>query len=144
MGERMSLLVPAELRYRDRVGAVLNRICEDLESKGEPEGFKNQMISAFNEAFNNAVKHGGLSEAGQDILVNITVTKKQLVVELIEEGSVFDPCGAEMPTLDDLRETGMGLYIMRSFVSRLEYEPGVGRGRANVLRLVRDLGEKPT
>lgn len=142
----MSLLVPAKLRYRDRVGAVLNRICKDIERLGEPAGFKDQMMSAFNEAFNNAVKHGGFDGGRQDILVNIDVSRRQLVVEFLEQGSVFDPCEMELPTLDELRESGMGLHIMRSFVSRLEYEPGDRGDKANVLRLVRDLksGEEPT
>ncbi len=134
---RISILVPCKLASRDIVGALVRHICTRLEECGEPEEFGYQVISAFNEAFNNLTSHGGEGITERDILVIVEVTEGQLIIELQDDGDTFN-LSEEMPALDPLSESGMGLYIMRSFMNELDYKPS-SEGRANALRMTRDL-----
>ena len=138
MNEHISLLVMCKLSLRDTVGAMIGQICDRLEKAGEPEGFKYQVTSAFNEAFNNHAKHGGPELREKEILINVTVTDTQLIIEFQDDGKTFELGGTAKPELSQLRESGMGLFIMRAFMSELYYESGDDR-KANVLRLVRNL-----
>ncbi len=141
MEERISVLVPCDLSMRDTVGAMVTQICNRIEKAGEPEGFAHQVLSAFNEAFNNHATHGAIEKKGdkrRDILVNISVTNQQLIIEFQDDGKSFNLKNIEKPNLKKLRESGMGLFIMRAFMSELSYTMGDDR-KANVLRLVRNL-----
>jgi anti-sigma regulatory factor (Ser/Thr protein kinase) len=133
----ISILVPCRLSSRDIVGAMVHQICERLEAAGEPEGFGYQVISAFNEAFNNVNTHGGKGDNRQDLLVVIEVTEQQLIIEMQDDGDSFK-MKEETPNLDQLRESGMGLFIMRSFMDQLDYKPR-SKNNANQLRMVRNL-----
>lgn len=133
----ISIMVPCRLSSRDIVGAMVHQICERLEAAGEPEGFGYQVISAFNEAFNNVIAHGGKGANRNDILVIIEVTESQIIIELQDDGESFT-LKEEKPNLDQLRESGMGLFIMRSFMDRLDYKPR-SKNNANQLRMVRNL-----
>jgi len=133
----ISILVPCRLSSRDIVGAMVHQICERLEAAGEPEGFGYQVISAFNEAFNNVITHGGKRANRQDLLVMIEVTEQQLIIEMQDDGESFK-MKEETPNLDQLRESGMGLFIMRSFMDQLDYKPR-SKNNANQLRMVRNL-----
>ncbi len=141
MEERISVLVPCKLAYRDTVGAMVTQVCSQLEKVSEPDGFTYQVISAFNEAFNNHAKHGDVTRNGdkqRDILIVISVTNRQLVIEFQDDGKPFKLDNTEKPDLSQLRESGMGLFIMRAFMSELSYKAG-SDNKANVLRLVRNL-----
>jgi anti-sigma regulatory factor (Ser/Thr protein kinase) len=133
----LSILVPCRLSSRDIVGAMVHQICERIEAAGEPEGFGYQVISAFNEAFNNVVTHGGKGDQRNNLLVIIEVTDNQLIIELQDDGESFK-LKDEIPNLDQLRESGMGLFIMRSFMDQLDYKPR-GKDNANRLRMIRNL-----
>jgi serine/threonine-protein kinase RsbW len=63
--------------------------------------------------------------------IAIDVTADSIVVEIVDMGHTFDPALIPDPQLETLPEGGMGLFIIRSFVDDVEYEPGP----PNVLRL---------
>ncbi len=52
---------------------------------------------------------------------------------MLDDGVSFDPAAVPVPDLDGLPESGMGLYIIRSFVDDLSYEPGP----PNALRFIK-------
>ncbi|MCP4680250.1 MAG: ATP-binding protein [Deltaproteobacteria bacterium] len=138
MTKRVSILVPCDLEFRDAVGGLVRQVCERLEEHGEPSGFANQVISAFNEAFNNLATHGGQGLKTRDVLVNIDISDTQLIIEFQDDGESFEFKSYKIPDLTKLRESGMGLSIMRAFMDNLKYSSGDGN-LANVLRLERNL-----
>ncbi len=138
MTKQISILVSRDLEFRDPVGGLVRQICERLEEQGEPPGFTNQVISAFNEAFNNLATHGGQDLETKDILINIDVNDTQLLIEFQDDGESFELKHYKNPDLTKLRESGMGLSIMRAFMDTINYSPGQ-QSLANVLRLERIL-----
>jgi len=137
MKNKIITLVPCQLEFRDTVGAQVRQICTRLEKDGEPKGFADQVVSAFNEAFNNCVAHSYSEPDETTILIFIEVTDSQLIIEFDDDGKSFD-LEKDAPTVGELCESGMGLFIMRSFMSKLEYT-SKNKKTANVLRMVRDL-----
>jgi serine/threonine-protein kinase RsbW len=140
-GEAMDHLrveAPCHLLYRDAVGALVERVCQRLEEEGAQSGLGYQVISAFNEAFNNLAIHAG----SQRVEVLVEVSPTELALELRDEGPPYDYDDVPLPELDELPESGLGIYIMRSFMTSVHYTPRRDGGQ-NVLRMVRTLTDDP-
>jgi serine/threonine-protein kinase RsbW len=124
------LRVPGVLAYRDIAMRVVSGACKLAGSRTElswaaDEAFYHQFVSAFGEAFNNVVLHGyrGIEPAGE-ILLEVGWDDECIRARLVDHGRPFDPEAVPLPQMQQLPESGMGLFIIRSFVDRLEYRPG--------------------
>lgn len=134
----IQLRVPGVLAYRHLALRVASYACKmmALEARGwspdtnEPEigadadDFEAEVVSAFGEAFNNVALHAYGGGQHGDAIIEIRWTSDVLTMELTDSGRSFDPDAVALPELDSLPEGGMGLFIMRSFVDDLAYEPG--------------------
>ncbi len=141
---RIFVSVPARLAYRDAVGALVKAVCVQLEEQHRARpGTGDEVLSAFNEAFNNLALHAyrGREPGAADIEVELLPGK--IVLRLMDRGAGFDPTRVTPPDLigDDMAEGGYGLFIMRSFMNEVAYQRGDGGERANVLTMVRNLVE---
>jgi len=126
----------SDLRYRNAASAFLHEICIRLEADGEGKDFSDQVLSAFNEAFNNVSIHAYEAPGPLEILVELD--PEFLAIELHDQGCPFDLEGVSLPDLEQLPESGLGIFIMRSFMSEVRYTPG-SSGAKNILRMVRRL-----
>jgi len=134
------LSVPGSLEFRDVAVRVVGTACRLLRPRGseppvahEGEGartdfaqdeFATQVVSAFSEAFNNLAIHGYKDAPPERrIDVEVSADATTLCVRLTDWGRVYDPAAyEELP--DELPERGMGLFIIRSFMDEVGYEPG--------------------
>ena len=142
----ISLSVPAALKYRDVATRVVSAACK-LVGAGAPSSppgtlsrsdFHEHVISAFGEAFNNVVIHAykGSDDASGDLVtIEVEVLPAGIEIRLLDHGASFDHSLIPEPDLDGLPESGMGLFIMRSFMDEVVYEPG----SPNVLRIAKCL-----
>jgi serine/threonine-protein kinase RsbW len=97
-----------------------------------PEEFEAQTLSAFGEAFNNIAIHGYRAAPG-DVEIEIESDEEGIVIRLIDTGSSFDPGCVAVPDMANLPESGMGLFIINSFMDEVDYRPG----KPNILRLAK-------
>jgi serine/threonine-protein kinase RsbW len=130
------------LEYRDVALRAVSAACK-LVTPG-PHGvawndFQIQVVSAVGEAFNNVVLHGYAGQTKGTIELRIQTHRGRIEVELRDWGESFDPGTVPSPELDDLPESGLGLYIMQSFMD-IAYRPG----RPNILTMSKQLGAEPT
>jgi len=139
--DQLSVTVPCDLRYRDAVGALIQQVCQRLEQQGAVAGLGFQVVSAFNEAFNNLVQYAYHPNAGQ-VDVHLELGSEELVVELQDAGRSFEFEAVQSPDLVDLPESGLGIFIIRSCMSDVKYEPGT-QGQKNRLRMTRRLQGDP-
>ena len=95
---------------------------------------------AVGEAFNNIALHGFGDRDPSPVTIVMSFDGISVRVELRDHGAPFDPDRVAAPDLDSLPESGLGLYIIRAFVDRLDYRPG----SPNVLVLTRYLDRAPT
>lgn len=133
------LRVPGALGYRDLFLRVVAAACK--LSRGEPAEssrpspaqaeFDSHVISAAGEAFNNICIHGYREREG-DIDAEIDPRPDGIVIRLVDTGATFNPLDHPPPSLESLHESGMGLFIMKSFME-VAYEGGP----PNVLRLTK-------
>ncbi|MBI5479975.1 MAG: ATP-binding protein [Deltaproteobacteria bacterium] len=131
----VSVSVPARIEQRDHVGTLLVAACRAQVPGERGEVIGHQLVSAFNEAFNNAVLHAYEGTPGGTVEVSLDKEPARLVLRIADHGRSFDPRGVAEPDLDSLPEGGLGLYIMRSFMNEVDYQPG----DPNVLRLIKYL-----
>ena len=135
----MQVTVPCDLRYRDAVGALIQQVCQRLEHEGAETGLGFQVVSAFNEAFNNLVQYAYPPPDHGLVEVELAIGQDQLTLELLDSGATFELDAVESPDLDGLPETGLGIFIIRSFMTDVSYQAGSG-GEKNRLRMIRQLG----
>ena len=97
--------------------------------------FRMHVVSAVGEAFNNIVLHGYAGRNDGVIEMEISTDLDRITVELRDYGSSFDLDAVATPNLDLLPESGLGIFIIKAFMS-IRYRPG----RPNVLTLSKTLG----
>lgn len=79
---------------------------------------------AMEEALVNAIKHGNRMDESKQVKVRCQMSADHLWIEISDEGPGFDPEEVPDCTADENLEvpSGRGLMLMRSFMSRVEYQ----------------------
>ena len=128
--QSFSVVVPCHMEQMDEVTPLLEDLCS-----GADDLAKDQILTAFNEAFVNVVKHSRLTDK-QMLEVEGRRDETKVVVKLIDAGVPFNytPGVLEPPLLS---ESGMGLFIIQSYMSAVTYEAA----ERNVLTMTRYLEE---
>lgn len=131
MSNLIVLQVPGEIVFRDlatrTVAAVAKLATRDL-ALGEQ--FGHELVSAVGEAFNNSVLHAYAGHSGE-VTLRISYDDQAVIVEILDHGRSFDIDAVPALDLEVPHESGMGLFIIRSFVDELSYDAGA----PNTLRL---------
>jgi serine/threonine-protein kinase RsbW len=139
----MRLSVPGSLRYRDVVLRVVASSCKLMralssskqEASRDLDGFDDKVVSAVGEAFNNVAIHAYRDLPAGSIALEFELAETGITIRLADHGRAFEPKQEKLPDLTALPENHMGLYIMRSFMDEVTYQPGSGSGAANVLTM---------
>ena len=112
----------------DEVTPLLEDLCA-----GTDELARDQILTAFNEAFVNVIKHSQLAE-DETVEVRASRDESSVIVKIIDGGAPFGytPGVLEPPLLS---ESGMGLFIIQSYMTYVTYEIA----ERNVLTMTRHL-----
>jgi serine/threonine-protein kinase RsbW len=136
------LRVPGTLRYRDLAVRVVGAACKLVGIPDEASGpvrinyqWDNEVISAFGEAFNNAAIHSYRGGKPGDVDIEVDVGVNHITIRLLDFGNSFDLANVPAPDLDTLPESGLGLFIIRSFMDDVKYLAGT----PNVLSMTKYL-----
>ncbi len=113
--------IPSSLAYRDVAIRLVASVCKLVP--GSWDAFQDEVISAFSEALNNVVLHGG-APPGALLELDLELGEGQLTIRLRDYGKSFDPRTAPEPDLASLPESGMGTFIIRSFMDEIAYQGG--------------------
>jgi len=86
---------------------------------------------ATGEALTNAIQDAqsrGVA-AGEDIVVICALCERELVIEVRDKGSGFDPeRRRQMAEQDELQEGGLGLLLIEALCDKVEFETKPGSG----------------
>jgi len=129
--------------YRDLAMRMVASACKLVEGsrkdaigKKRRDGqFTAEVISAFGEAFNNVVLHS-YGVQGGDLKIEIEVDADGLTIRVMDYGKTFDFAAVPTPNLDELPESGLGLFIIQSCMDKVSYVPG----SPNVLSMTKYIG----
>jgi serine/threonine-protein kinase RsbW len=125
------------LDHRDVALRAVSAACKLVTRK--PQGrawndFRMQVVSAVGEAFNNIVLHSYEGRGDGVIEMEIRTRPERISIEMRDYGSSFDPSTVPPPDFDSLPESGLGLFIMKAFMS-ISYTSG----KPNVLTLTKTM-----
>jgi serine/threonine-protein kinase RsbW len=130
-GTRVALRFPATLEYRpvaiDLVSALIQQVVRADRT------FRNEMVTAFGEAFNNIVNHGYRGRRDGMLDVEAEMTADRMTLRLIDTGQSVAFGDVEPPDLDSMPESGMGVFMIHALVDDVQYQGG----SPNVLTLVK-------
>jgi len=123
------LEVPGKIECRDMVLRTVSAACKLVMPEARTRGsryseFTDHVVSAVGEAYNNIVFHGYAGREPGSIEMQIENCPAWMRVMMRDMGTSFDPSLAPFPDLDTLPESGMGVFIMRSFVDEVSYVAG--------------------
>lgn len=142
--------VPGNLVYRDLLGGVVAGVCRTIaEDVGLPD-LADNVLTAFNEAFNNVVLHAYEQRSGSVQLV-LDLDASSLRICLLDVGEQFRLADVSMPrfaitetlSIEDLPEGGMGVFLMRAVMDVVTYEAAANNGDRNRLTMVKHLRRHP-
>ena len=89
---------------------------------------------AISEACTNAIKHS-LEER---FTIIYTMIENGLTIEIIDNGRGYDIKEVSEPDLDNLKESGMGLFIIQSLMDEVKVESKEGIGTS--IKMTKYLG----
>ena len=93
-----------------------------------------QVVTAVGEAFNNIVLHSYDGHDDGILEIEIQTRPDQIVIQFRDWGESFDPESVPLPDFDSLPESGLGIFIIKTFMD-IRYTAG----RPNVLTLTKNL-----
>ena len=136
------LEVPGVIQYRDIMLRTLSATCKLIgpgpgARSSRASLFSAHFVSAVGEAYNNIALHGYAGHEPGTIRMEIEQGPDWIRVVLADTGASFDPAQARPPDLDALPESGLGVFIMQSFVDEVTYVPG----HPNLLTLFKRLDQ---
>jgi serine/threonine-protein kinase RsbW len=111
---------------------VTDELLAQLGAHGWPEADVFAVHLAVEEAIVNAIVHGNKLDPTKKVHVACEVSAERVLVSIADEGPGFNPAAVPDCTADDRLEApgGRGVMLMRSFMTRIEYNPA---GNAVVL-----------
>ncbi len=116
----MERMIPSETG----AGApLLQQVLDQLEKQHWVQHDIFGVHLAVEEALVNAIRHGNRLDASKQVRVACRMTPDLVRIEITDEGEGFDPSAVPDPTDPANIEapSGRGLMLMRSFMSRVEY-----------------------
>jgi len=132
--EQFNVVIPSDTALGQE---VQERIVSRLEQLEFPPRDVFGVRLALEEALVNAIKHGNGMDPNKSVRIQWRIDRECVCVEIEDEGPGFIPADIPDPTAEENleRPCGRGIMLMRSFMSRVEYQ---GRGNKVLLEKCRD------
>ena len=128
----LELEIPSDVRYIERVVAMVARQCEQLSYSAQQVSLN--VPVALTEALSNAILRGNHENRSKHVQVRCDVNRDRLVLEVVDQGKGFDlnECLVDVTSPENLvREDGRGLFLMARLMDSVERFAS----RGNVVRL---------
>lgn len=125
----------------ERLIAVRDFVSEAARTFGFGDEDISKIALAVDEACTNIIKHAYRSDPTKTIQVNVSADNGTFVVAIRDEGVRFNPVQVQPPDMKEylthFRRGGLGVYLMKSLMDKVEY--AVVPGNANEVRLIKYL-----
>lgn len=89
---------------------------------------------AISEACTNAIKHS----SDDRFTIIYSIIENGLTIEIIDNGKGYDRKTVSKPDIDDLKESGMGLFIIKALMDEVTVESEEGNGTS--IKMTKYLG----
>jgi serine/threonine-protein kinase RsbW len=128
--------LPATTKYLHLLGPCLSQMLMRVEGLRDVASVAFNLQLAIHEACTNIVRHayGGQQGARIEITLSLEVAPTRMVVELRDTGEPFVLEEVPSPDLEAGQLHGYGLFLMRSLLDEVWYEPQVGNNRWRLVK----------
>ena len=89
---------------------------------------------AVSEACTNAIKHS----SDDRFTIIYTMIENGLIIEIIDNGNGYDTSSINEPDIENLKESGMGLFIIDALMDEVSIESQEGKGTS--IKMTKYLG----
>jgi serine/threonine-protein kinase RsbW len=128
---RVRVRLSATLEYRPIAIDLVSTLIAHVSNADR--AFRNGMITAFGEAYNNVAIHGYRDRSDGFLEVEAEMGPDSMTLRLSDNGLPIDFDSVVPPDLDSIPDHGMGIFMIRSMVDDVAYESG----EPNVLTLTK-------
>lgn len=132
----LQIRVPNQTRYLSMIGRISEELAAQAESfHGDRKTLADHLNVVLTEALVNAIRHANENNPDEVVQLRITVTDDEILMQIFDHGRGFDLEHTDHDPTDrrhELDEHGRGLYIMRSLMDSVTYQPVEG---GNVLEM---------
>jgi serine/threonine-protein kinase RsbW len=134
--------VKQQLKIQSRT-EQLTKVRDFVSDAARGFGFAEDDVSkialAVDEACTNIIKHAYQSTPGKEITISITGEDDAFQIRIVDNGRRFDPSTVENPDMPEYlshyRKGGLGVYLIRSLMDKVEY--GTASRQQNEVRLTK-------
>jgi serine/threonine-protein kinase RsbW len=93
------------------------------------------LVTALREAVANAVRHGNQQDPGRVVKIAYEIVNSTVTIRVEDQGRGFDPDDIPDPTDPEnlLRPSGRGIFYMRQFMNRVDFDSTPAGGTAVVM-----------
>ena len=103
-----------------RLETLINKLAEHFRL---PDGLRETIMLALNEAATNAIVHGNKNDPNKEVTVTAKVTPDRIEFTVADQGQGFDPGSLPSP-LDEpnlMKPSGRGVFLMRQFADQVRF-----------------------
>jgi serine/threonine-protein kinase RsbW len=134
---QIEVIIPTQTKYLDLIGSIGEHIAKELDKfTGDREALAYHLNLVLTEATVNAIKHGNYDNPEDTVKITITIQENELNIKVYDHGQGFDLESVLLPDLDHPKESGMGIFFIRTLMDSVTY---TRQGDCNVLEIIKYL-----
>jgi serine/threonine-protein kinase RsbW len=132
---------PQTLTIESRTERLIE-VRDFISSAAREFGFGDEEVSkialAIDEACTNIIKHAYAFDPRQKISISVRGRDKSFEVAISDQGRQFNPDNIPAPDMKEylshFRRGGLGVYLMRSLMDKVEYSIRPGRNEVRLIK----------
>ncbi len=123
--EIIRIKIPSHPKYISRLRGIVGEVCDKLNFDKQKA---QELKLAVNEAVNNIIQHAYEGQTNKVIFVYFYLFKDRLEVAIRDYGKKVSPDIIKSRDLDDVKDHGLGVFLMEKFADEVAYDftPSVG------------------
>ena len=134
---QVDVIIPTQTKYLDLIGSIGEHIAKDLDDfSGDREALAYHLNLVLTEATTNAIKHATQMTPKDTVRITIHIQDNELNIKVYDHGQGFDLETVPLPDFDQPKESGMGLYFIRTLMDSVTYTK---KSDCNVLEIIKHL-----
>ena len=134
---QVDVIIPTQTKYLDLIGSIGEHIAKDLDDfSGDREALAYHLNLVLTEATTNAIKHATQMTPKDTVRISIHIQDNELNIKVYDHGQGFDLENVPLPDFDQPKESGMGLYFIRTLMDSVTYTK---KSDCNVLEIIKYL-----
>jgi serine/threonine-protein kinase RsbW len=118
---QVDVIIPTQTKYLDLIGSIGEHIAKDIENfSGDRETLAYHLNLVLTEATTNAIKHAN-NDPKDTVRITIHIQDNELNIKVYDHGQGFDLESVPLPDFDQPRESGMGIFFIRTLMDSVTY-----------------------